>query len=300
VLAKNSGLYYATETMPAGSQVFYLGYSPERINPGDKAHRVTDIVKVTSGSTPEIATLIDDLYASIITAGTFRAANIRVAEAAKVIENTQRDVNIALINELAVIFEKIGIDTESVLTAAGTKWNFLPFRPGLVGGHCIGVDPYYLTHKAQQLGHNPEMILAGRRINDTMSAHVADRVIKLMLRREINPLDARVLVLGLTFKENCPDTRNSKVMDLINSLSEYKCRVDVYDPQIDPDHMSENFNGTIVAQPNNGAYDAILLAVAHDEFVQMGTGQLRRYGKTNHVLFDLKYAFPETETDERL
>jgi UDP-N-acetyl-D-galactosamine dehydrogenase len=209
-------------------------------------------------------------------------------------------VNIALINELAVIFEKIGIDTESVLKAAGTKWNFLPFRPGLVGGHCIGVDPYYLTHKAQQLGHNPEIILAGRRINDTMSAHVADRVIKLMLRREINPLDARVLVLGLTFKENCPDTRNSKVMDLINSLSEYKCRVDVYDPQIDPDHMSKNFNGTIVAQPNNGAYDAILLAVAHDEFVQMGAKQMRRYGKTNHVLFDLKYAFPETETDERL
>jgi UDP-N-acetyl-D-galactosamine dehydrogenase len=300
VLAKNSGLSYVTETMPAGSQVFYLGYSPERINPGDKAHRVTDIVKVTSGSTPEIAALIDDLYASIITAGTFRAANIRVAEAAKVIENTQRDVNIALINELAVIFEKIGIDTESVLKAAGTKWNFLPFRPGLVGGHCIGVDPYYLTHKAQQLGHNPEIILAGRRINDTMSAHVADRVIKLMLRREINPLDARVLVLGLTFKENCPDTRNSKVMDLINSLSEYKCRVDVYDPQIDPDHMSENFNGTIVAQPNNEAYDAILLAVAHDEFVQMGAEQLRRYGKKNHVLFDLKYAFPETETDERL
>ena len=300
VLAKNSGLSYATETMPASSQVFYLGYSPERINPGDKAHRVKDIVKVTSGSTPEIAALIDDLYASIITAGTFRAANIRVAEAAKVIENTQRDVNIALINELTVIFEKIGMDTESVLKAAETKWNFLPFRPGLVGGHCIGVDPYYLTHKAQQLGHNPEIILAGRRINDKMSAHVADRLIKLMLRHEINPLDARVLVLGLTFKENCPDTRNSKVMDLINSLSKYNCRVDVHDPQIDPGHMSKNFNGTIVAHPNNGAYDAILLAVAHDEFVQMGAEQLRRFGKTNHVLFDLKYAFPGTETDERL
>lgn len=300
VLERYSGLSYGRESMPLGSQVFYLGYSPERINPGDKAHRISDIVKVTSGSTPEIAAVIDDLYASIITAGTFRAASIRVAEAAKVIENTQRDVNIALINELAVIFEKVGIDTEAVLQAAGTKWNFLPFWPGLVGGHCIGVDPYYLTHKAAQLGHNPEVIMAGRRINDNMSAYVANRIIKLMLRRDINPLYSRILVLGLTFKENCPDTRNSKVIDMINSLAGYKCDVDVYDPKIDTGHAPANLNGTFVAKLHFGAYDAIILAVAHNEFVQMGTEQLRRYGKTNHVLFDLKYAFPETETDERL
>jgi UDP-N-acetyl-D-galactosamine dehydrogenase len=300
VLERYSGLSYARESMPLGSQVFYLGYSPERINPGDKAHGVSDIVKVTSGSTPEIAAVIDDLYASIITAGTFRAASIRVAEAAKVIENTQRDVNIALINELAVIFEKVGIDTEAVLQAAGTKWNFLPFWPGLVGGHCIGVDPYYLTHKAAQLGHNPEVILAGRRINDNMSAYVANRIIKLMLRRDINPLNSRILVLGLTFKENCPDTRNSKVIDMINSLASYKCDVDVYDPKIDSGHAPANLNGTFVAKLHFGAYDAIILAVAHNEFVQMGTEKLRRYGKTNHVLFDLKYAFPKMETDERL
>ena len=300
VLALHSGLSYATELMPAGSQVFYLGYSPERINPGDKTHRVKDIVKVTSGSTPEIATVIDNLYASIISAGTHRAASIRVAEAAKIIENTQRDVNIALINELAVIFEKIGIDTEVVLQAAGTKWNFLPFRPGLVGGHCIGVDPYYLTHKAVQLGHNPEMILAGRRINDSMSAHVAGRVIKVMLRHDINLIGARILVLGLTFKENCPDIRNSKVIDMIHALSEHKCEVDVYDPQIGPLQLPESLKGTFVLQPNDDTYDAIVLAVAHDEFIKQGAANLRRYGNANHVLFDLKYAFSESETDARL
>ena len=300
VLERHSDLSYATELMPVNSQVFYLGYSPERINPGDKAHRVSDIVKVTSGSTPEIAAVIDDLYASIITAGTFRAASIRVAEAAKVIENTQRDVNIALINELAVIFEKVGIDTEAVLQAAGTKWNFLPFRPGLVGGHCIGVDPYYLTHKAVQFGHNPEIILAGRRINDNMSTYAANRIIRLMLRHDINPLGSRVLILGLSFKENCPDTRNSKVIDMIKSLAGYKCHVDVYDPQINPGHTPTNLNGSFIAEPQFGAYDAIVLAVAHDEFVAKGAKTLRRYGKPNHVLFDLKYAFSGSETDERL
>jgi UDP-N-acetyl-D-galactosamine dehydrogenase len=300
VLAERSGLSYATTTMPASSDVFYLGYSPERINPGDKAHRVTDIVKVTSGSTPEIASLIDQLYASIITVGTHKAGSIRVAEAAKVIENTQRDVNIALINELTVIFEKLGIDTEAVLKAAGTKWNFLPFRPGLVGGHCIGVDPYYLTHKALQLGYNPEMILAGRRINDTMSAHAADRIIKLMLRRDINVLGARVLVLGLSFKENCPDTRNSKVIDMVRALSDYNCNIDVHDPRVDQTRLPQNLQGRFVSLPEPGTYDAIVLAVGHEEFINQGAGNLRRYGKTNHVLFDLKYAFDATETDERL
>ena len=300
VLARCSGLSYAKETMPIGSQVFYLGYSPERINPGDKARKISDIVKLTSGSTPEIANIIDDLYASIITVGTFPATSIRVAEAAKVIENTQRDVNIALINELAVIFEKAGIDTEDVLRAAETKWNFLPFRPGLVGGHCIGVDPYYLTHKAMQLGHNPEIILAGRRINEEMSAYISSRVIKLMLRNDINLLGARILILGLAYKENCPDTRNSKVFDVIASLADYKCKVDVYDPRVDASDIQLNPNATLVESPTPAKYDAIILAVAHDEFVSKGTVNIRRYGKPNHVLFDLKYAFEKFETDGRL
>ena len=300
VLASYSGLSYATELMPVGSQVFYLGYSPERINPGDKAHRVSDIVKVTSGSTPEIAAVIDDLYASIITAGTFLAASIRVAEAAKVIENIQRDVNIALINELAVIFEKVGIDTEDVLRAAETKWNFLPFRPGLVGGHCIGVDPYYLTYKAMQLGHNPEIILAGRRINEEMSTYIAGRVIKLMLRHNINLLGARILILGLTFKENCPDLRNSKVFNLIDSLADYKCNMHVCDPRVDESAGQLNPSATMVGTPAIATYDAIILAVAHDEFITQGIANIRQYGKPNHVLFDLKSAFEKFDSDERL
>ena len=300
VLARCSGLSYAKESKPVGSQVFYLGYSPERVNPGDKLRKISDIVKLTSGSTQEISVLIDDLYASIISAGTFRAASIRVAEAAKVIENTQRDVNIALVNELAVIFEKAGIDTEEVLLAAETKWNFLPFRPGLVGGHCIGVDPYYLTHKAMQLGHNPEVILAGRRINEEMGTYVTSRLIKLMLRHDISPLGARVLILGLAFKENCPDTRNSKVFDVISSLADYKCKTDVCDPRVDANAKLPNLNFSLVETPNPATYDAIILAVAHDEFVSQGAANIRRYGKPNHVLFDLKYAFKDSETDERL
>jgi UDP-N-acetyl-D-galactosamine dehydrogenase len=300
VLAKNSGLSYVTETMPAGSQVFYLGYSPERINPGDKAHRVTDIVKVTSGSTPEIAALIDDLYASIITAGTFRATNIRVAEAAKVIENTQRDVNIALINELAVVFGKLNIDTEAVLKAAGTKWNFLPFRPGLVGGHCIGVDPYYLTHKALQVGYNPEIILAGRRLNDGMSQHVADELVQAMLKKSINVIDARVLIMGLTFKENCPDTRNSKVFDLIQHLADYKCVVDVHDPWVAVADVPETLAGTFTEYPIEDAYDAIVIAVGHSQFAELGANSIRSYGREKHVLFDIKYLFNADDADERL
>lgn len=300
VLELHSGLSYATELMPVSSPVFYLGYSPERVNPGDGAHRINDIVKVTSGSTVEIATIVDELYASIISAGTHSAASIRIAEAAKVIENTQRDVNIALINELAVIFNKIGIDTEAVLQAAATKWNFLPFRPGLVGGHCIGVDPYYLAYKAIQVGHNPEITLAGRRINDSMGPYVADRIIKAMLRRNINLIEARILVLGLTFKENCPDTRNSKVIDVINALSEYSCEVDVYDPKIKQLQSSERLKCKILSEPKYDVYDAIVLAVAHDEFINQGVASLRRYGNENHILFDLKYAFSESQTDERL
>ena len=300
VLAERSGLSYATSTMPARSNVFYLGYSPERINPGDKIHRIRDIVKVTSGSTPEISDLIDKLYASIIPAGTYKANSIRVAEAAKVIENIQRDVNIALINELTVIFERLGINTEEVLQAAGTKWNFLPFRPGLVGGHCIGVDPYYLTHKAQQIGYNPEMILAGRRINDAMANYAAERIIKLMLRKDINVLGSRILILGITFKENCPDTRNSKVFDMIDALYDYKCNIDMYDPWVDKKVLPRKLQGKFVSTPEIGKYDAIVLAVGHDEFVNQGAFYLRRYGKATHVFFDLKYAFDALETDERL
>ena len=300
VLAKKSNLSYGNSTMISGNNVFYLGYSPERINPGDKVHRIRDIVKVTSGSTPEIADLIDNLYASIIPAGTYKANNIRIAEAAKIIENIQRDVNIALINELAIIFEKLGINTEEVLQAAGTKWNFLPFRPGLVGGHCIGVDPYYLTHKAQQIGYNPEMILAGRRINDAMASYAAERVIKLMLRRDINILGARILILGMTFKENCSDIRNSKVIDMVNALSDYKCNIDVYDPWVNKKFLPKNFQGEFIIRPKLGNYDSIVLAVGHEEFLNQSATNVRRYGKANHVFFDLKYAFSSLESDERL
>lgn len=300
ILAQQSGLFYAANAEDNNDDVFHLGYSPERINPGDKKHRVTDIVKVTSGSSPRIADLIDDLYAGIITAGTYKAESIRVAEAAKVIENTQRDVNIALINELAVIFDKLDIDTESVLKAAGTKWNFLPFWPGLVGGHCIGVDPYYLTHKAMQVGYKPEIILAGRRLNDGMSQHVADRLVQAMLKKAINVIGARVLVLGLTFKENCPDTRNSKVFDLVQHLADYKCIVDVHDPWVSIADVPDSLAGTFIEQPMQNAYDAIIIAVGHSQFDELGASAMHSYGKENHILFDMKYMLDIAETDERL
>ena len=282
------------------NQDFFAGYSPERINPGDKEHRLPTILKVTSGSTPAVAERIDALYATIITAGTHRASSIKVAEAAKVIENTQRDLNIALVNELAVIFDRVGIDTEEVLVAAGTKWNFLPFRPGLVGGHCIGVDPYYLTHKAEELGYNPEVILAGRRINDNMAQFVAGKVLKLMLARQINPCGARVLVLGLTFKENCPDVRNTKVVDVVGELAAYGLGVDVYDPWVDAAEAEHEYGISPIAEPQPGSYDAIVLAVAHREFVDLGGSGVRAFGKPGAVLYDIKYALPAAEVDERL
>ena len=279
---------------------FYCGYSPERINPGDKEHRVTTIKKVTAGSTPEIATKVDKLYQEIIVAGTHKASSIKVAEAAKVIENTQRDVNIALINELALIFNKLDIDTESVLEAAGTKWNFLPFRPGLVGGHCIGVDPYYLTHKAIEVGYNPEMILAGRRLNDNMGSYVADQVSKLMTKKRIHVVDANVLIMGLTFKENCPDLRNTRVVDLVEEFEGFNCNVDVYDPWADKDEAVHEYGIKPIDQPVEGKYDAIILAVAHNEFKEMSVEQIRAYGKDNHVLYDIKYLLKVGEVDGRL
>jgi len=279
---------------------FFAGYSPERINPGDKEHRVTTIKKVTSGSTPEVAELVDSLYRQIITAGTHKASSIRVAEAAKVIENTQRDLNIALINELALIFNKMGIDTEAVLQAAGTKWNFLPFRPGLVGGHCIGVDPYYLTHKAESIGYHPEIILAGRRLNDSMGAYVVSQLVKAMLKRRIHVDGARVLVMGLTFKENCPDLRNTKVVDIIRELADYNIKVDVYDPWVSVEEAQHEYGITPVAEPANGAYDGIILAVAHSQFNNLGAASIRRLGKVEHVLYDLKYLLSAGESDLRL
>ncbi len=279
---------------------FYLGYSPERINPGDKGHRVTTIMKVTSGSTPETADVVNALYGEIITAGTFKAASIKVAEAAKVIENTQRDVNIALINELAIIFNKMGIDTEAVLDAAGTKWNFLPFRPGLVGGHCIGVDPYYLTHKAQSIGYHPEVILAGRRLNDSMGAYVASQLLKAMTQRHILVDGARVLILGLTFKENCPDLRNTKVIDIVRELQEYNINVDVSDPWIDVAEAAKEYGITPIKQPDADAYDAVIIAVAHQQFKQLGADKIRAFGKKEHILYDLKYVLTAQESDMRL
>ena len=279
---------------------FYLGYSPERINPGDKEHRLPSILKVTSGSTPEAADFIDSVYASIITAGTHKASSIKVAEAAKVIENTQRDVNIALVNELAMIFERVGIDTEEVLEAAGTKWNFLPFRPGLVGGHCIGVDPYYLTYKAQQLGYHPQMILAGRRINDNMSLYVSSQVVKLMLKKGIQPGNAKVLILGLAFKENCPDVRNTKVVDIVSELSSYGATVDVHDPWCDAKEANREYDIDLVAAPEQGAYDAVIIAVAHDEFRALGAAGIRAFGKDTSVLYDIKYVLPPELVDDRL
>ena len=300
ILAEKSGLSYSTSMKPEGSNVFYLGYSPERINPGDKVHKLTNIIKIISGSTPEITDFIDKIYRSIIPAGTYKVDSIRVAEAAKVIENIQRDVNIALVNELAIVFEKLGISTEKVLEAAGTKWNFLPFRPGLVGGHCIGVDPYYLTHKAKQVRYKPEMILAGRRINESMANYVAERIIKTMLKKDINILGARILVLGVTFKENCPDVRNSKVIDLISALQEYKCNVEIYDTLVDKKKLPLNLRRQFVTKPKTGVYDVIVLAVKHQDFINQGTAIIRRYGKINNVFFDIKYAFDELETDGRL
>lgn len=292
VIERISGLTYNVD--------FFAGYSPERINPGDKEHRVTTIRKVTSGSTPQIADVVDSLYASIITAGTYKASSIRVAEAAKVIENTQRDLNIALINELAVIFNKLGIDTEEVLLAAGTKWNFLPFRPGLVGGHCIGVDPYYLTHKAQSIGYNPEVILAGRRINDSMGGYVVSELVKAMIKRRIQVSGAKVLVMGLTFKENCPDIRNTKVVDILSELTEYGISADVYDPWVDAAEAEHEYGISLTAQPEQGSYDAIILAVGHQQFRQLGASGVRAFGKPDSVLYDLKYVLDKADADLRL
>lgn len=292
VLERVSGLTFNVD--------FFAGYSPERINPGDKEHRVTTIKKVTSGSTPEIADLVDALYNQIITAGTHKASSIKVAEAAKVIENTQRDLNIALINELAIIFNKMGIDTEAVLQAAGTKWNFLPFRPGLVGGHCIGVDPYYLTHKAQSIGYHPEIILAGRRLNDGMGAYVVSQLVKAMLKQRIHVDGARVLIMGLTFKENCPDLRNTRIVDIVRELAEYNIAVDVYDPWVSSSEAQHEYGITPVSEPAINAYDAIVLAVAHDQFRNMGAAHIRQYGKSEHILYDLKYLLSSEESDIRL
>lgn len=292
ILERESGLTFNRD--------FFAGYSPERINPGDKEHRLPTIRKITSGSTPEAAEFVDKLYASIITAGTHRASSIKVAEAAKVIENTQRDVNIALINELALIFNRLGIDTEQVLNAAGTKWNFLPFRPGLVGGHCIGVDPYYLTHKAQEIGYHPEMILAGRRLNDNMALYVAGEVVKLMTRQRIHVKGARALMLGLTFKENCPDIRNSKVVDVVRELEKYGADVDVYDPWADTAESKHEYGIRPVRSLRRNTYDVAVVAVAHKEFRELGADGVRKLCRKNHVLYDIKHVFPAAAVDGRL
>ena len=292
VVEQGSGLVFNKD--------FFAGYSPERINPGDKEHRVTNILKVTSGSNPEIAEKIDQLYKSVITAGTHKASSIRVAEAAKVIENTQRDVNIALINELSIIFNKLDIDTLEVLEAAGTKWNFLPFRPGLVGGHCIGVDPYYLTHKAQSVGYHPEMILAGRRLNDGMGKHVVSELVKNMLKKRIQIDGANVLVMGLTFKENCPDLRNTKVVDIVSELKDYNINVDIVDPRCSNEEAQHEYGLSLTAEHKQNNYDAIIVAVGHNEFIEMGAEQIRALGKTEHVLYDLKYVLPKQSVDMRL
>jgi len=292
ILEQNSGMTYNHD--------FYCGYSPERINPGDKEHRVSTIKKLTSGSTPEIADKVDALYQIVITAGTHKASSIKVAEAAKVIENTQRDVNIALINELALIFNRLEIDTEEVLKAAGSKWNFLPFRPGLVGGHCIGVDPYYLTHKAVEIGYHPEIILAGRRLNDNMGKYVADQVTKLMTRKRIHVVDSKILIMGLTFKENCPDLRNTRVVDLIAEFESFNCHVDVYDPWVDKQEAEEEYGITPIETPQTGTYDTVVLAVAHDELKALGAEQMHSYGKEQHILYDIKYLLDAKDVDGRL
>jgi UDP-N-acetyl-D-galactosamine dehydrogenase len=292
ILEQHSGLTF--------NKNFYCGYSPERINPGDKEHRVTTIKKITSGSTSEIADTVDNLYKSIITAGTHKASSIKVAEAAKVIENTQRDINIALINELAVIFKRLDIDTEEVLKAAGSKWNFLPFRPGLVGGHCIGVDPYYLTHKAMEVGYHPEIILAGRRLNDSMGKYVANEIINLMTKKRIQVVDSNILIMGLTFKENCPDLRNTRVVDVVKELSSFHCNIDVYDPWIDKEESIRQYGITPVEQLEKGKYDAVIIAVAHYQFKKMGIDVIRALGKENQVLYDIKYILPAEQVDGRL
>lgn len=292
ILEKTSNLIF--------NKGFFVGYSPERINPGDKEHRVTNILKVTSGSTEQIAEYVDQLYKSIITAGTYKASSIKVAEAAKVIENTQRDVNIALINELALIFNRLEIDTEEVLLAAGTKWNFLPFRPGLVGGHCIGVDPYYLTYKAQSIGYNPEIILSGRRINDGMGEYVVSRLVKLMLNNKLQVQDANILIMGFTFKENCPDIRNTRVVDIVKELQTYGVNIHIYDPWVNPEEALKEYGIQVMQTINDVKFDAILLTVAHEQFKKMDVKQIRALGKTNSVIYDLKYLFPAALTDERL
>jgi len=292
VLERESGLVFNKD--------FYVGYSPERINPGDKEHRVTTIKKVTSGSTPETAQKVDELYKSVITAGTHLASSIKVAEAAKVIENTQRDLNIALVNELALIFNKLGIDTLEVLEAAGTKWNFLPFRPGLVGGHCIGVDPYYLTHKAQEIGYNPQVILAGRRINDSMGGYVVGRTVKLMTQNRVHVVDSNILIMGLTFKENCPDLRNTRVVDIIKEFDTYHANIDVYDPWVDPAEAKHEYGIDVIKEPKQGHYDAIILAVAHHQFTELGESGIRKLGKDECILFDVKHALPKSAVDARL
>lgn len=292
ILEKISGLTFNKD--------FFVGYSPERINPGDKKHRLPTIRKITSGSTPETAEFVDQLYARIITAGTFKAESIRVAEAAKVIENTQRDLNIALMNELAIIFNRMNIDTEAVLLAAGTKWNFLPFRPGLVGGHCIGIDPYYLTHKAQEIGYHPEIILAGRRLNDSMGPYTAGQMVKAMLKKRIQINGAKVLVMGLSFKENCPDLRNTRIIDFVRELEEYGAVVDVFDPWVDPVEAKAEYGISPVSEPEKDAYDGIVLAVSHQEFLEMGEKEIRALGRPVHVLYDIKYVLPASESDLRL
>ncbi len=294
ILEKHSGLKYNKK----GG--FFCGYSPERINPGDKEHRITNIKKVTSGSTPEIAQVVDALYKEIIIAGTHPAQSIKVAEAAKVIENTQRDLNIALINELSIIFNKMGIDTEQVLQAAGSKWNFLPFRPGLVGGHCIGVDPYYLTHKAQAIGYHPEIILAGRRLNDGMGAYVASQLIKAMSKKDINPAGAKILLMGFTFKENCPDLRNTRVIDIVTELNDYNCKIDVYDPWADRKEALSEYGIELIEKPQNSSYDAVIIAVAHKQFKDMGAEEIKKLTKTSSVIYDLKYILPISSSDLRL
>lgn len=292
ILEKVSGLTFNKD--------FYAGYSPERINPGDKEHRVSTIMKVTAGSTPEVGKAVDELYKSIITAGTHLASSIKVAEAAKVIENTQRDLNIALINELAIIFDKLDIDTLEVLEAAGTKWNFLPFRPGLVGGHCISVDPYYLTHKAQEIGYHPQVILSGRQINDSMGGYVAEQVVKMLTRKRVHVVGSNILIMGFAFKENCPDLRNTRVIDIVSELKHYHANVDIYDPWVDPKEALHEYNISPITKPDTGKYDAIILAVGHKDFLEMGIDNIRALGTQNHVLYDIKSILPKDKVDARL
>jgi UDP-N-acetyl-D-galactosamine dehydrogenase len=293
ILEHNSGLKF--------NEGFFCGYSPERINPGDKVHRLPDIQKVTSGSTPEIATRVDNLYKKIITAGTHKASSIRVAEAAKVIENTQRDVNIALVNELSIIFNKLNIDTEEVLIAAGTKWNFLPFRPGLVGGHCIGVDPYYLTHKATLLGYTPEIILAGRRLNDNMGNYIATEVSKIMTKKRIHVVDANILIMGFSFKEDCPDIRNTRVIDVVKEFENFNCKVDVYDPCVSKKEANDEYKISLIDKPTNGKYNAIIIAVAHSEFKKMNINEIKELGSSNnYIIYDVKSIFDAKDSDGRL